>query len=214
MTTPIKIDSTISQLIKANGVEYIAPSISQIIHEAYLDAGIKNTSDEDKYLLIGRFTKEICESYGYLTGVEIRKAIHDGILGRYGEYMGISLRTLCRFLDKYLESPERAALVSHRQHAMAIQDTSRLLAEKGTRTPEDELNSLKAMINFSYSRWIWIMTNSIVVNDTRRSSRAFDSSGIIRKQLIQDKLMSEDESIVQAYTRFYKQGLKKIYNYD
>lgn len=214
MTTPVKIDSTISQLIKANGVEYITPSISQIVHEAYLDAGLKNTSDEDKLLLVGRFTKEIIESYRYLTGAEIRKAIHNGILGRYGEYMGINLRTLCRFLDKYLESPERAALVSHRQHAMAIQDTSRLLAEKGTRTPEDELNSLKAMINFSYSRWIWIMTRSIVVNDTRRSSRAFDSSGIIRKQLIQDKLMSEDESIVQAYTRFYNQGLKKIYNYD
>lgn len=214
MTTPVKIDSTITQLVKAHGVEYIAPSISQIIHEAFLDSGIKNTSDDDKHLLIGRFTKEICESYGYLTGVEIRKAIHDGILGRYGEYMGISLRTLCRFLDKYLESPERAVLIGHRQHVMAIRDTSRLLADTGTITPQDELNSLKAMINFSYSRWIWMMTSSMVVNDTKRSSRAFDSSGIIRKQLIQDKLMSKDESVVQAYTRFYKQGLKKIYNYD
>lgn len=209
-----KIDKTIAQLIRANGMEYITPSISQIIHEAYLDAGVKNTSDEDKLLLVGRFSKELYDYYGFLTGAEIRKAIHDGILGRYGEYMGINLRTLCKFLDKYLESPERADLINRRNAAMTIQDPSRLLADKGTWSMEDEINSLKAMINFSYGRWIWTITNSIRVNDTRRSSQTFDSTGRIRQQLIKDKLISEDESIIQAYTRFYKEGKNKIYNYD
>lgn len=214
MDTPVKIDKTITQLIKANGLDYISPAISQIVHEAFLDAGLKNTSDEDKLLLVGRFSNEIRDHYGYLTGAEIRKAVHDGILGRYGDYMGINLRSLCRFLDKYLESPERADLVNKRNNAMTIQDPTRLLAENGTRTEKDELLSLRAMINFNYSRWIWFMTGNIRVNDTRKSAKAFDPTGRLRYQLIKDKLMSEDETIIQAYTRFYKEKKSRIYTYD
>ena len=97
---------------------------------------------------------------------------------------------------------------------MTIQDPTRLLAENGTRTEKDELLSLRAMINFNYSRWIWFMTGNIRVNDTRKSAKAFDPTGRLRYQLIKDKLMSEDETIIQAYTRFYKEKKSRIYTYD
>lgn len=211
-TTPVKIDKTIAQLINANGVDYIAPAISQIVHEAYLDAGLKNTSDEDKLLLVGRFTKEVKEYYGYLTGAEIRKAIHNGILGRYGEYMGINLRTLCKFLDKYMESPERVEFVTKRNNAIAIQDTSRLLAENGTRTEEDRTKAFRAMINFNYIRWKWTLQPTARIVNTARSNKLIDSTGVIRQQLIKDGLMSEDETIIQAYTRFFKEKKRKLYD--
>ena len=210
MNAIVKLEPTIYQLIKNNGIEYITPSISQIIHEAYLDAGYTNTTDEDKLLLIGRFTKEIQEFYGYLTGGEIRKAVHHGILGRYGDYMGINLKTLCRFLDKYLESSERAQFVMNRNNALTINDASRLLPDKGTRNPDDELNTLKAMINSSYQRWLRYITSSITPGRST-IAKIYDNNGYIRYQLIKDKLMTSDESLQQVYYRFYQDGKEKIY---
>ena len=210
MNAIVKLEPTIYQLIKNNGIEYITPSISQIIHEAYLDAGYTNTTDEDKLLLIGRFTKEIQEFYGYLTGAEIRKAVHHGILGRYGDYMGINLKTLCKFLDKYLESSERAQFVMNRNNALTINDASRLLPDKGTRNPDDELNTLKAMINSSYERWLRHIKGPTIPGKSS-IAKIYDYNGRIRYQLIKDKLMTSDESLQQVYYRFYQEEKEKIY---
>lgn len=210
MNEIVKLEPTIFQLIKNYGIEYITPSISQIIHEAYLDAGYTNTTDEDKLLLIGRFTKEIQEFYGYLTGAEIRKAIHHGILGRYGDYMGINLKTLCKFLDKYLDSSERAQFVVNRNNALTINDASRLLPDRGTRNPDDELNTLKAMINSSYERWLRHIKGP-TISGKSSIAKIYDYNGRIRYQLITDGLMTNDESLQQVYCRFYKDGKEKIY---
>lgn len=204
------IEPTINQLIKDRGID-ITPSISQIIHQAYIDAGFKNTDDQDKILLINRFSAEIKEYYQHLTGKEIRKAIHDGILGRYGEYTGINLRTLCRFLDKYLESDQRQKFLAQRKQTVNV---SRQLAERGSWSKDDALRSLYGMINYSYSRYLQYKPQPALLGIKRvgDTMKVFDPNGRIKAQLVKDNLASPDESLEQIYARFKKEGKEKIYN--
>lgn len=79
--------------------------IGQLIAEAVLVSGF-NVSREAQLFMLEQAPKDIQTRFKLLELPEIKKAFDDGVRGVYGEYFGISVLTINKWLKAYIENGE------------------------------------------------------------------------------------------------------------
>ena len=83
-------------------------------------------------------------NYKYLTIEEVKYAMKQGVLHRYGDYFGINVASISKWLDTYLESDKRKDYVASRQKYI---DSSRQIGCRNEISAEEQdkiiLNGIK-----------------------------------------------------------------------
>lgn len=128
-----------------------ADSVTNIVSEVIQISGRKEMSDADRYYLIKITQDELLDQYRYLTGSEVRYAFNQGVRGRYGEYYHISLPTFIRWLDKYLESPERQQVVESRR---VIVPAGYRLAQSNQVSERDNAEVYRQRADYLYKQYL------------------------------------------------------------
>lgn len=136
---------SIAQVKKINPAGYSA-SIKAIIIDAIQTSGVKNMTEEDKQVLLGKVL-QVVQDYPFLSGSELRFAVREGALGRYGEYYGLSAATFDRWLRAYLASPEREANIRRNAKPLQLQ-----LSVTSTVTAAEKDEVLKKAIQAAYEK--------------------------------------------------------------
>lgn len=145
-----KQQSSIAMLQKENPKGY-ADSVTNIVSEVIQISGRKEISDADRYYLIKITQDELLDQYRYLTGSEVRYAFNQGVRGRYGEYYHISLPTFIKWLDKYLESPERQQVVESRR---VIVPAGYRLAQSNQVSERDNAEVYRQRADYLYKQYL------------------------------------------------------------
>lgn len=138
---------SIAQVKKINPAGYSA-SIKAIVIDAIQTSGIKTMTEEDKQVLLGK-VMQIVQDYPFLSGSELRFAIREGALGRYGEYYGLSAATFDKWLRAYLASPEREENIRRSAKPLQLQ-----LSTTSTVTEAEKDNVLKKAIQAAYEKYL------------------------------------------------------------
>ncbi|MDB5140485.1 MAG: hypothetical protein JWR12_2401 [Mucilaginibacter sp.] len=81
------------------------------IAKACADLNVKDTSQQDRDYLVNEVTDNIIKYHPSIRLNEIPDAIAFGIRGRYGEFYGLSVITFEGFIEQYLLSEKRTAMV-------------------------------------------------------------------------------------------------------
>ena len=111
---------------------------------------LKNQKTDEASLIFtaNELQTQLKEHYYYLTFGEVKQALENGVFGNYGEYYGISVVTMCGWLDKYLGSEERMRyLESQRPKLKAITQTA-------TRTKEEKEDDMRNLVLSKFERFI------------------------------------------------------------
>ncbi|MDF2433219.1 MAG: hypothetical protein JWP44_2850 [Mucilaginibacter sp.] len=85
--------------------------VKMSIAKACADLNVKDTSQQDRDYLVNEATDNIIKYYPSIRLSEIPDAIALGVRGRYGEFYGLSVITFERFIEQYLLSEKRTAMV-------------------------------------------------------------------------------------------------------
>ncbi|RHU25229.1 hypothetical protein [Parabacteroides sp. TM07-1AC] len=108
-------------------LQEILPYVNRILLQTYALVGFKPPSEHDLGLLIAKVATDQQESYPSLTLQEVELCFELGAKGEYGDFMGLNLRTITRWLKTYQTSElryravvERERQVLVKQQAMAI----------------------------------------------------------------------------------------------
>jgi len=81
--------------------------ICEILGIVYQFSGFTRPADNDFVILAKSLIAQLNENYNLLQMHEVRTALTEGALGRYGDIFGINLRMFVKWLDCYLESDKR-----------------------------------------------------------------------------------------------------------
>lgn len=94
---------------------------------------LKNRTVDGNTLIFmaNEMQKLLRDNYYYLSVEEVKKALENGVYGRYGEYYEIGVVTICKWLDAYLNSDERREYVDRHQPKLLA------IAQKATITDEE-----------------------------------------------------------------------------
>lgn len=80
--------------------ESLQTALLKLISGVYFKCRFSITSEE-LALMSGLFMAEIRENYKWITAWEIDFAFSQGYKNRYGDYMGLSVKTFCNWLDSF-----------------------------------------------------------------------------------------------------------------
>lgn len=84
------------------------------IAKAFADTNTKEISEDDRQYLVNELTENIIKYHPAIRLSEIPEAIALGVRGRYGEFYGLSVVTFLKFIEQYLLSAHRIAIVKER----------------------------------------------------------------------------------------------------
>ena len=84
------------------------------VAKAYADLNMKDTSDTDREYLVNELTDNIIKRFPAIRLSEIPDAFALGIRGKYGEFFGLNVVVFERFVEQYLLSEQRTALVKEK----------------------------------------------------------------------------------------------------
>lgn len=113
--------------------------VSELVARVFL---LKNRTVDKNVLMFtaNELQQRLRKNYYYLTIEELKTAFENGVFGNYGEVYEISVVTLCKWVDDYINSPERMMyLEKHRPKHKAI-------AQRATVTREENKNAQKQFI--------------------------------------------------------------------
>lgn len=97
--------------------EEILPAVNQILFQTYVLLGFSPPNDRDLGILIAKLAADLQESYPSLTLQEVALCFELGAKGEYGDFMGLNLRTITRWLKCYQTSDLRYRAVVEREQA-------------------------------------------------------------------------------------------------
>lgn len=97
----------------------ILPAVNQILLQTYVLLGFSPPKDGDLGILIAKLSADLQESYPSLTLQEVALCFELGAKGEYGDFMGLNLRTITRWLKAYQTSDLRYRAVVEREQAKA-----------------------------------------------------------------------------------------------
>lgn len=194
---------SVAMLQKENPKCY-ADSVTNIVCEVIQISGRKEMNDADKYFLIKKTQEEILSEYKYLTGPEIRYAFNQGVRGRYGEYYHINLPTFIKWLDKYLESPERQQVIDSRRVVVPVGNR---LAERNQVSERDNAEVYRQRSEYLYGQYL---ANGKIVVSSSFSGLNKMLEMLTLQQLKRDRKTSA-HTLEDAFRELKKNGVKKIY---
>lgn len=189
---------SIAQIKKINPVGYNA-SIKAIVIDAIQTSGVKNMTEEDKQVLLAKVL-QVVRDYPYLSGSELRFAVREGALGRYGEYYGLSALTFDKWLRAYLASPEREANIRRNVKPVQLQ-----LSATSTVTETEKDNILKKAIQAAYEKYL--SGNKEFYNKPleRQVQR-------VRENFLKAlRIMQSQETIVEFFERLKQEKQKRVF---
>lgn len=189
---------SIAQIKKINPVGYNA-SIKAIVIDAIQTSGVKKMTEEDKQVLLGKVL-QIVQDYPFLSGSELRYAVREGALGRYGEYYGLSAATFDKWLRAYLASPEREANIRRNAKPVQLQ-----LSATSTVTETEKDNILKKAIQAAYEKYL--SENKEFYNKPleRQVQR-------VRENFLKALgIMQSQETIVEFFERLKQEKQKRVF---
>ena len=100
--------------------EEILPAVNQILFQTYVLLGFSPPNDRDLGILIAKLAADLQESYPSLTLQEVALCFELGAKGEYGDFMGLNLRTITRWLKCYQTSDLRYRAVVEREQAKSL----------------------------------------------------------------------------------------------
>ena len=117
-------------------LQEILPYVNRILLQTYALVGFKPPSEHDLGLLIAKVATDLQESYPSLTLQEVELCFELGAKGEYGDFMGLNLRTITRWLKTYQTSElrYRAIVERERQAQAALPPVSDIYKEEHERT--------------------------------------------------------------------------------
>lgn len=95
----------------------ILPAVNQILLQTYVLLGFTPPGANDLAILIAKLAADLQESYPSLTLPEVALCFELGAKGEYGDFMGLNLRTVTRWLKAYQTSDLRYRAVVERERA-------------------------------------------------------------------------------------------------
>ncbi|MCR8558327.1 hypothetical protein KXD93_11760 [Mucilaginibacter sp. BJC16-A38] len=84
------------------------------VAKAFADTNTKEISEADCDYMVNVLTDNIIKYHPAIRLTEIPEAIALGIRGRYGEFYGLSVVTILKFIEQYLLSENRTTIVKER----------------------------------------------------------------------------------------------------
>lgn len=96
-------------------LQEILPHVNRILLQTYALVGFKPPCEHDLGLLIAKVATDLQESYPSLTLQEAELCFELGAKGEYGDFMGLNLRTITRWLKSYQTSELRYQAVVERE---------------------------------------------------------------------------------------------------
>ena len=116
-------------------LQEILPCVNRILLQTYALVGFKPPSEHDLGLLIAKVATDLQESYPSLTLQEVELCFELGAKGEYGDFMGLNLRTITRWLKTYQTSElrYRAVVERERQAQAALPTVSDIYKEEHER---------------------------------------------------------------------------------
>lgn len=93
----------------------LATRLSHCLGQTYVVAGFRLPDAKDLGLLTAKLALDLAEQAPRLTLEEVSLCFELGAKGEYGDYMGINLRTLSRWLKAYRNSDARYQAVVERE---------------------------------------------------------------------------------------------------
>ena len=106
--------------------EEILPAVNQILFQTYVLLGFSPPNDRDLGILIAKLAADLQESYPSLTLQEVALCFELGAKGEYGDFMGLNLRTITRWLKCYQTSDLRYQAVVERNRCPPFRPSPRL----------------------------------------------------------------------------------------
>lgn len=97
----------------------ILPAVNQILLQTYVLLGFAPPRENDLGILIAKLSADLQESYPSLTLQEVALCFELGAKGEYGDFMGLNMRTITRWLKAYKTSDLRYQAVVMREQAKA-----------------------------------------------------------------------------------------------
>ncbi|WP_455639423.1 hypothetical protein [Parabacteroides sp.] len=97
----------------------VLPAVNQILLQTYVLLGFSPPRERDLGILIAKLAADLQESYPSLTLQEVALCFELGAKGEYGDFMGLNLRTVTRWLKSYQTSDLRYQAVVERERAKA-----------------------------------------------------------------------------------------------
>ena len=107
----------------------VAENMATLVTRLHLLSGFKYETN-DIYVIASELTKDLRKYYKILTFEEINEALENGIRGSYGEYFGISVVTLNKFIKHYIEKVRPLKLMAKMKHIPALPQTTQPTAEE------------------------------------------------------------------------------------
>jgi len=92
----------------------------------------------------------INQQFRSLTPYDIKKAIGDGVLGKYGEVYSVSVCAIVDWLNAYITDPDRIAAQNNAKKAAAVA----ALPQKATVTEAEDNEQRRKLIYMSYQSWL------------------------------------------------------------
>nr|WP_129734106.1 hypothetical protein [Parabacteroides goldsteinii] len=113
----------------------ILPAVNQILLQTYVLLGFSPPKDSDLGILIAKLSADLQESYPSLTLQEVALCFELGAKSEYGDFMGLNLRTITRWLKAYQTSDlrYRAVVQRERQAQAALPSVSDAYKEERER---------------------------------------------------------------------------------
>lgn len=127
-------------------------SIYEVLKVAEIDSGLSKMNNLDLIALAKSVYDLICEKYPNFTVSEFKSACKNGVIGNYGQWFGMCLKSVNEWIKGYLNSPERA---------LAILEWNKLISEKTFRISEEPI----------------ILTKDYLINSAKQSFENYKETG-------------------------------------
>lgn len=116
----MSVDLRIQRVINQETISHITSerlinAVGEILKNSYLLAGFNVPGDKDLAIITAKLASDLAESYGYLTLGEIELCFELGLKNIYGEYHGINMRSITRWLQSYKTSELRYNALKKKQ---------------------------------------------------------------------------------------------------
>lgn len=111
---------------KIREVESSRNRVKEIYLKALLTAGQKNADPQDLSLQIDILDGKLKKHFGGVTLEEVSFAAEKGSIGEYGEFYGISPKTICGWVRSYLDSHERKIALRESKKPKALPEPKTL----------------------------------------------------------------------------------------
>ena len=93
----------------------LLPRVSVLIRNLYVVLNFKIPDTKSLAIITSKLTSELYHSYSFLTFEEVSYCFDRGGMGDYGDYVGLSIRTYCKWLKAYVGSDYRYRLVTQQK---------------------------------------------------------------------------------------------------